>query len=326
MLSRTDSPPMMPSALRSFAQHRDVVAQGEQLAEAVRDEDDRDPVGGQGAGHAEQRLDLARLQRRGGLVHDDHLGVHGDRPGQGDHLLGADAEAAQRAPDVGVEAEAAQDGAGVAVQPGGVDHPEPAAGLAAEQEVARDAHHRDEVDLLVDGGDPGPLRLQRGGEAGRCSVVAQFAAVGPVDAGEDLDEGGLAGAVLAHEGVHLAGPEGEMHVVERHHAGKRFVIPRASNMGSVRFTERVLGVGLVVFAIGDDHFLGDALAAEELRGGLEGERAEAGVRLDHRVQPAVDDGLDRAPGPVDGDDLDVPAARPPLSAVTAPSAISSFSA
>ena len=45
---------------------------------------------------AEQRLDLARLERRGRLVHDDDPRVDGDGPGEGDHLLRAEAELPQR--------------------------------------------------------------------------------------------------------------------------------------------------------------------------------------------------------------------------------------
>ena len=44
------------------------------------------------------------------------------------------------------------------------------------------------------------------------------AGVGAVDPGQDLHERGLAGAVLAHQGVDLAGPELEPCAVERVHA------------------------------------------------------------------------------------------------------------
>ena len=49
---------------------------------------------------------------------------------------------------------------------------------------------------------------------------SDLAAVGRVDAGEDLPERALAGAVLAAERVTRAGGDLERHVLERHHAGK----------------------------------------------------------------------------------------------------------
>ena len=48
-----------------------------------------------------------------------------------------------------------------------------------------------------------------------CAVQEQPAPVGAVDAGEDLDQRRLAGAVLAHERVRLAGEELDVCVLER---------------------------------------------------------------------------------------------------------------
>ena len=59
--------------------------------------------------------------------------------------------------------------------------------------------------------------LKHGGEAVRAE-----AAVGLVEAGEDFDEGRLAGAILAQQGMHLSGHHFELHVLQRTHASKRF--------------------------------------------------------------------------------------------------------
>ena len=70
--------------------------------------------------------------------------------------------------------------------------------------------------LLVDDRDPGVARV--GGPAERrprAPSIEQPAAVGRVDAAEDLDERRLAGAVLADERVGLAGVEIDRDVVER---------------------------------------------------------------------------------------------------------------
>ena len=50
------------------------------------------------------------------------------------------------------------------------------------------------------------------------SIVAR---VGLVHPGEHLDQGGLAGAVLAEQAVHLAGPDLQLDAVERAYAGER---------------------------------------------------------------------------------------------------------
>ena len=106
-----------------------------------------------------------------------------------------------------------------------VDPAEPAR-LAADEDVLRHRQVRAEVDLLVDGADPGLLRLQRAGEAHRLAVQRDRAGVDRVDAGQHLDQRRLAGAVLAHQGVDLAGEEPEVDVVERRDAGERLADPR----------------------------------------------------------------------------------------------------
>ena len=53
-----------------------------------------------------------------------------------------------------------------------------------------------------------------------CAVDDDFALVGLVDAGQDLDERGFAGAVFANQRRDLAGVERDADIVERLHAGK----------------------------------------------------------------------------------------------------------
>ena len=54
----------------------------------------------------------------------------------------------------------------------------------------------------------------------RLAVERDFAGVGPVDAGEDLHQRGFAGPVLADQGQHLAGADGQRHAVEGLNAGE----------------------------------------------------------------------------------------------------------
>src|SRR6185437_11016955 len=51
-------------------------------------------------------------------------------------------------------------------------------------------------------------------------VEPQASAVGPIDAAENLDQGRLAGAVLAAQRMDLAARAGEADPIERPHAGK----------------------------------------------------------------------------------------------------------
>ncbi len=75
--------------------------------------------------------------------------------------------------------------------------------------------------VLVDGGDADAVR--------RCRIGMQWhsfdrdvAAVGRIETRHHLDQGRLAGAVLAEQGGDLAGAHVEIDIVERQHARKRF--------------------------------------------------------------------------------------------------------
>ena len=89
---------------------------------------------------------------------------------------------------------------------------------AADEDVLGDAERRDQAELLVDRHDaelPGLDRtLRREAGAGE----GHPAAGGGLRARQDLEQGGLAGAVLAEQAMHLAGAHVERHVVQRGHA------------------------------------------------------------------------------------------------------------
>ena len=86
-----------------------------------------------------------------------------------------------------------------------------AARLAAQQHVLGDGQVGDQVDLLVDGADACRLGGRRRGEVPFLAVHGDRAAVDRVDACERLDQGRLAGTVLAHDRVHLAREETQTH-------------------------------------------------------------------------------------------------------------------
>ena len=176
------------------------------------------PSRGQLADDAEQVGDLVVGEHRARLVHDDQPRVVGQRPRHADHLLAGGGQRADHPGrrDLGV-AEAAEDLAGAAGHVAAADEAEDP-GLVAEERVLGDAEVVDEVELLVDGGDAGLHGGLRVGEVDHVAEPLDLALVGPVRAGEHLDERGLAGAVLAEEAVHLAGAHFELYAVERPYA------------------------------------------------------------------------------------------------------------
>ena len=89
--------------------------------------------------------------------------------------------------------------------------------LAAEEEVPRDAHQRDHAEILEHGGDAVFRRVARAPEAHRRAVDQDLALGRLVDAGEDLDQRRLAGAVVAEEAMDLAGIDLDVDVAERDH-------------------------------------------------------------------------------------------------------------
>ena len=91
----------------------------------------------------------------------------------------------------------------------------------AHENVLGDGQLREQQQLLEDRGDAAALGVMRVREANDIAVQADGALVGLVEAGDDLDQRRLAGAVLAEQGMHLAGADIEADPVQRAHAGKR---------------------------------------------------------------------------------------------------------
>ena len=90
---------------RAVAQDGDRVADGEDLVQAVGDEQHGRAALAQRAHDAEQPLDLEPGERRGGLVHDQHARVEAERLGDLDQLLVGDREAAHGLLGVELDAE-----------------------------------------------------------------------------------------------------------------------------------------------------------------------------------------------------------------------------
>jgi hypothetical protein len=139
----------------------------------------------------------------------------GEGLGDRDQLLLADGDVGHA--DVGkgaVEAEPVQQ----LVDPGPLGGPvdQHALGqLAADEDVLGHRQLAEQLRLLVDGGDAGV-------EGGRGVAAAEApaghldaAVVGGLGPADDLDEGGLARAVLPHQRVHLPGTDVEVDTAQR---------------------------------------------------------------------------------------------------------------
>ena len=72
----------------------------------------------------------------------------------------------------------------------------------------------------MDHRDAGIQRVQRRADHQRLAGKADLAAVGRVDAGDDLHQRGLARAVLAHQRMDRPRPDPQLHIVQRDNAGE----------------------------------------------------------------------------------------------------------
>ena len=113
-----------------------------------------------------------------------------------------------------------------------VDRPQQAAAEPLEQYVFADGEPRDQIALLMDDADAGGDRVARTLEANGDAVEAQFALVGPMDAGDDLDQRRLAGAVFAEQRMDRAAAQRQRDVLQREHARESLV--NAASLQAVR--------------------------------------------------------------------------------------------
>ena len=224
----------------AVAEDRRAVAQLEDLVEPVADEQDRDATRPQVADDREQALDLVRRERRRRLVEDQDARLDRQRLGDLDELLVGHRQAADRRADVELDVELLEQGLRGPPRRAPVEDPEPAGRGVADEHVLGDGQVREEARLLVDDGDAEGAGVGGAVDLGRLAVERDRAAVGLVDAGQDLDQRALAGAVLADQGVDLARDEVERDVVER--LGRREALGDPAQLGARRRGDgRLLG-------------------------------------------------------------------------------------
>ena len=175
----------------------------EALVHVMGDVDDGDAIDRQLADDAEEDLDLGGRQRGGGLVHDEDAGLLDQRPRDLDELLLPQPQVADEGVGIDGLLQTLQDRPGdVPLLPLG--HAPCAGDLPAQEDVVDDGQVGAEVELLVDDGHAVGDGLGGGGEDDGLAAQLDGSRGGALNTGEDLHEGGLAGAVLADESDHLA--------------------------------------------------------------------------------------------------------------------------
>jgi hypothetical protein len=201
----------------------------------VGDHDDRDPaLGTQPRDQGQDHRALLGAHRGQRLVEQDDVGVRGD--GAGDRVRLALAAGQARAGHV----DARQFDADLVVRLARVARHR-AAGqererlvdlLAAQEHVRRHGQLVDEREVLVDAVDPERARVVDRLELGLLATQQDPPLVRLLEARDDLDQGRLAGAVVAEQPQHLALAEVQVDVAQRR--------DRAEALGDVLDLEDVL--------------------------------------------------------------------------------------
>ena len=207
----------------TVAQHGDAVGDAGHLVELVRDQDRGHALGAELKQEIEQRRAVAFIEARGRLVEDQEPHLLGQRLGDLHQLLLAD-------PDIGdqrvrrlVEPHFRQQLLRPLVDRVAIDHAEPRRRVG-DEDILRDREQRDQRKLLMDDDDAKRLGIIDIAEMPLLAVIddaAVIAAVG-INAAQNLHQGRLAGAVLAHQGMDLALSDREIDIVQRLHTGEGF--------------------------------------------------------------------------------------------------------
>ena len=189
----------------SVAQDRRTVARLDHLVESVRDEEDGAPAFALVAHRDEDALGEVGWQRRGDLVEKQQPRLARERASQVDHPQGGKRQVGDERTEVDVELQRRELATyGVEVAP-------------RHAEVRGDGQIGDERGVLEHRREPDPRRVGRRAHPDGRAIDGDRAAVGLEDARQDLDEGALARAVGAEQGVHLPRLDDEVGRAEGDH-------------------------------------------------------------------------------------------------------------
>ena len=217
--------------LLSEPQHVDAVGDGLDVGHVVADEHHAEAAAAQALDEVEHLGGLRDAERGGRLVEHDHLGVAHEAAGDGDGLPLPAGERGDRDAD-------RRDLGGELTQqlPRALLHLDlvERAGrgvLLAEVQVGDDVEVVAQREVLEDRGDAELLRLLGAVDGDAFAVEDHLTLVGRVDAGHDLDERRLAGAVVADQGDDLTGVHVDRDILERLHGAETLADARHREHG-----------------------------------------------------------------------------------------------
>ena len=252
----------------------DPVAELEQLFQFMRDEQDGHALGLQAPDGLHQLIDLLLAQGGGRLVHDNQLGIQRHSLGDLHHLLlaGAQLAAFHFDIDLGV-AQRSQCLLGLLIHSGIIQKAVFLNG-ASHENVIRDRQLFDNVQLLVHAGDARLAGLDRVVEHDLLAVHIDFPLLRHMHAGEHLDQGGFAGAILTDQAVDLSRSDANRHIFQSDDTRKTF--------GNVLQFDNVLTHGMITSFLFPDFSLPAACGgcSEREYGG----RGPAAIFLSFRFQ------------------------------------------
>ena len=175
------------------------------------DVDDADSAPAQASERFEQAFDVGLGQRGGRFVEHENVRLDGERPADGDERALGGRERRDRRVRIDIAADHRKRVRGGLANPPPGDQAKRRARIAGlDRDILADRHPFDEAEILMNERDRQPICRGTHGP----SVERDLARVGFVNARQNLDQGRLAGAVLAEQRVNLAAIEIEVDVIE----------------------------------------------------------------------------------------------------------------
>ena len=206
------------ATLSPAAHHHHPIADGEHVRHAMADEDDRHAGVLQAADQVENLSHLPDRDRGGRLVHQHHARLRKAGAGDRDRLPLTARHLAHEVARPGLGLELAEQFAGalghrLVVEP--AERARAALDFAPKEHIGRRRQIVAERQVLVDDLDALLARLDGLMKVHRLAADADLAVGRGEIAGDDLDQGRLASAVVAHEPEHFASLERHVDFVQR---------------------------------------------------------------------------------------------------------------
>lgn len=187
----------------------------------MRNIEDGDATRPEAADDFEEPLRFTLVQSRVGFVEDDDSGLLIEGAGDLHLLLLANGETADERVGRKGHVELGEDPPGGLAHGAAVDHAA-AIQFAVGEDVRRDRAVKKQIQLLEDDADSVPAGFARIFQTDASRLNLDFSLVWLLNAGQQLHQGGLAGAIFANDRVNFAALNIKAHAVEGIHTAKAF--------------------------------------------------------------------------------------------------------